>query len=118
MSVDGGPERGGEGGGGGDELKLLSEITREPALRSSARVLILISLALNRHLSFTDLLSLTGLGKGSLSNHIEKLEESGFVRTRIVRTFRGYRTVVSITPKGLEAYTSFMELLRRIGERA
>ena len=101
----------------GDELKLLSEAIKDPALRSSVRILILISLALNGHLSFTDLLSLTGLGKGSLSNHIEKLEESGLVKTKLVRTFRGYRMVVSITPKGLEAYEEFMKLLSKIGER-
>ncbi|MEM0118169.1 MAG: transcriptional regulator [Conexivisphaerales archaeon] len=111
MSIDDGQEA------NEDELKLLSEAINEPALRSSVRVLILISLALNRHLSFTDLIGLTGLGKGSLSNHIDKLEASGFIQSRLVRTFRGQRMVISITPRGLEAYRSFMELLRKIGEK-
>ena len=101
----------------GEELKLLSEAIKDPALRSSVRLLILISLALNGHLSFTDLLSLTGLGKGSLSNHIEKLEESGLVQAKLVRTFRGYRMVVSITPKGLEAYRELMKLFKKVSEK-
>jgi len=72
------------------ELRLLGERVNEPALKSSVRILILISLALNKHLSFADLLELTGLGKGSLSNHLDKLEASGLIKSKILRTFGGY----------------------------
>jgi len=72
------------------ELRLLGESINEPALKSSIRILILISLALNKHLAFVDLLELTGLGKGSLSNHLDKLEASGLIKSRILRTFGGY----------------------------
>jgi DNA-binding transcriptional ArsR family regulator len=60
-----------------EALKDLGEQFSDPALKSSTRVLILISLALNRRMSVVRLLSLTGTGKGSLSNHLEKLERSG-----------------------------------------
>src|SRR5579875_627813 len=94
------------------ELRLLGEKVNEPALKSSVRILILISLALNRHLTFTDLLELTGLGKGSLSNHLDKLEASGL----IIRTFGGYRMIVSITPKGIEAYKGLISILASLAK--
>lgn len=96
------------------ELRLLGERVNEPALKSSVRILILISLALNKHLAFTDLLELTGLGKGSLSNHLDKLEASGLIKSKILRTFGGYRTIITITPKGIEAYRGLTELLTKL----
>ena len=73
--------------------------------------MILISLAMNRKMSFVRLLGLTGVGKGSLSNHLEKLERSGYVTTETRKTFSGYRTRVEITQKGLEAYDSLLRTL-------
>jgi DNA-binding MarR family transcriptional regulator len=92
-------------------LKDLGEQLSDPALKSSTRVLILISLALNRRMSVVRLLSLTGTGKGSLSNHLEKLEGSGYVVTKTSKTFGGYRTTVEITEKGLEAYDNLLRAL-------
>ncbi|MEM0288139.1 MAG: transcriptional regulator [Nitrososphaerota archaeon] len=100
-----------------EELKLLGEKINEPALRSSIRILILISLALNNRLTFTDLLELTGVGKGSLSNHLDKLEAAGLVESKIVRTFGGYRMIVSITTKGKEAYMSLIGILNQLSKR-
>ena len=58
-----------------------------------------------------DLLSLTGTGKGSLSNHLEKLETSGYIRTKTKMTFGGPRVVIEITPKGMDAYNSLVGAL-------
>ena len=69
-------------------LDMLREQFSDPTLRSSTRVLILISLALNRKMTFVGLLTLTGVGKGSLSNHLEKLESSGFITISTKETFR------------------------------
>ena len=41
-----------------------------PVMKSTARLIIVISLAINRKLSFSDLLTITALGKGSLGNHL------------------------------------------------
>jgi DNA-binding MarR family transcriptional regulator len=94
-----------------DALRDLGEQLSDPSLKSSARVLILISLALNRKMSFVSLLSLTGVGKGSLSNHLERLELAGYVTTKTVKTWGGYRTTVEITPKGTEAYNTLLRAL-------
>jgi DNA-binding MarR family transcriptional regulator len=95
-----------------EALEDLGEQFSDPALKSSTRLLILISLALNRKMSVVRLLSLTGAGKGSLSNHLEKLEGSGYVTTKTSKTFGGYRTTVEITEKGLEAYDNLLRALR------
>lgn len=88
-----------------------SKYLEDPCLRSTARILILISLGLNGKLGFTDLLRLTGLGKGSLSNHIEKLEDSGYVRVSRRLTFSGWRVLVEITEDGLKVYNSYLKTL-------
>ncbi|HZW54922.1 MAG TPA: transcriptional regulator [Nitrososphaerales archaeon] len=85
----------------------------DPCLKSSTRILILFSLALNSRLGFVDLLNLTGTGKGSLSNHLEKLEAAGYIRTRSTMTFSEPRIVAEITEKGLESYKT---LVKTIGE--
>jgi DNA-binding MarR family transcriptional regulator len=102
-----------EAGSAGD-LKALGDLLSDPCLKSSTRILILISLALNKRLGFTDLLNLTGTGKGSLSNHLEKLEAAGYVKTRKTMIFGGHRIVIEITPKGIEAYDSYVTTVSRL----
>ena len=85
-------------------------------LRSSTRVLILI-LALNQRMSFVDLQNSIGIGKGSLSHHLEKMESTGYVVSRTKATFRGDRTVVEITDKGMKAYDSMLEALSTFKRR-
>jgi DNA-binding MarR family transcriptional regulator len=97
-----------------DVIKNLANTLQDQCLKSSARLLILISLSINKKLGFTEILELTGLGKGSLSNHIQKLEESGYIRTRKVTVFGGRRLIVEITEKGLSAYNDYLNLLRSI----
>ena len=85
-------------------------------MKSSTRILILFSLALNGKLGFVDLLNLTGMGKGSLSNHLEKLEVSGYIRTKNVMTFSGSRIVAEITEKGMQSYNELLTLLKQLGK--
>lgn len=105
-----------EKGKSNEILRSLATQLNDPCLKSSSRVLILFSLALNRRLGFVDLLNLTGLGKGSLSNHLEKLESSGYVITKTAMSFSGPRVVVEITQKGLEAYSALMRLLKELAK--
>jgi DNA-binding MarR family transcriptional regulator len=97
-----------------DALKSLGVQLSDSSLKSSTRILILFSLALNSKLGFVDLLALTGTGKGSLSNHLEKLEASGFIETRSVMTFGGSRVEVRITQKGKEAYENLVKTLGKL----
>jgi DNA-binding MarR family transcriptional regulator len=99
-----------------DALKSLGTQLSDPSLRSSTRILILISLALNKKLGFTDLLKLTGTGKGSLSNHLEKLEADAYVRSTSTMTFSGSRIVIEITQKGMDAYENLLKTLGKLGK--
>lgn len=98
-----------------DALRALGEQLSDSCLKSSTRILIVISLALNRKLGFVDLLNLTGMGKGSLSNHLEKLEAEGYVRSRSVMTFGGSRAVYEITQKGIDAYANLLKVFGKLG---
>lgn len=102
----------------GRALKDLGEQLRDPVLKSSTRVLILISLAINGRLGFVDLLGLTGMGKGSLSNHLEKLETAGYIRTRRTMVWGGHRVVAEPTEKGLAAYGSYVRAVKELGGSA
>lgn len=94
------------------KLEELNYLLNEPVMKSTARLSILITLALNSKLTFTDLLTITSIGKGSLSNHIEKLASNGLVRVRTVLRSSGSRVIVEITEKGREAYKKYSEILR------
>ena len=95
-------------------LEKLGAKLREPNLKSSARMLMIITLSINRKLTFTDLLQLTSLGKGSLSNHIDRLREDGLVLTRTVFSFSGPRVIVEITESGLEVYRDYLKLMKQL----
>ena len=97
-----------------ESLKALSNQLSDSTLKSSTRILILISLTMNKHLSFVQLLALTGMGKGSLENHLEKLVSSGYVTTQNIKTFGGTRQLIQITEKGLEASKSLLRTLKTI----
>jgi DNA-binding MarR family transcriptional regulator len=95
-------------------LKSLADQLNDPALKSSARVVILISLSINQKLTFIELLELTGLGKGSLENHLDKLSDSQYIRKRNIKTFGGLRELVEITSKGQEVCRSLLTELRNV----
>lgn len=95
-------------------LKALSDLLAEPSLKSSARVLILISLSINKKLNLGELCVLTGLGKSSVQNHLGKLSSSHYISTRNVKTFGGLREVVVITPEGLEACSALLKALQDV----
>lgn len=87
---------------------------KESVLKSSTRMLMIISLSINKRLTFTELLQLTSIGKGSLSNHLEKLEESGLIRSKTVFSLSGPRLVIEITESGEEIYAEYQSLLRKL----
>ncbi|MHB1439935.1 MAG: transcriptional regulator [Cuniculiplasma sp.] len=92
----------------------LSEQLQEPLLKSSIRMVIIISLVHNKRLSFTELSKLTFSGKGSLSNHISKLEERGLIRTYCAFGVGGPRSMLTITDLGLKVYNNYANLLKKI----
>ena len=89
-----------------EAVRSLREQLDGSTFKSSARILILVLLALARKMSSVQLRTLTGLGKGSLENHLNKLESFGYVRLSNTKSMgaRGVpRQSVEITEKGLDA---------------
>lgn len=95
-------------------LQSLNEQLGSAGLKSSSRILILILLAMNKKLAATELRSLTGLGKGSLENHLQKLEAAGYVKTRNVKSFNGRRQAVEITQQGLDECRELLRAIRTL----
>lgn len=93
--------------------QLAEEITNTP-FKSSVRLIILLSLGISGKMRLTDLMLITGCGKGSISNHIKKLEESGFITTRDVSVFTSSRIVVEITNKGVDFYNRYLNMVESI----
>ena len=102
------------GGPGTPGLRAIGGFLLQEPLRNSVRVLILISLGVNRQLSFSELLELTSASKGSLSHHLELLAAAGYLESRRVFTLEGPRVRVEITPKGLEVYEDLTRALGRL----
>jgi DNA-binding transcriptional ArsR family regulator len=81
-----------------EPLSSLDRLVHEPA-----RLAILTALSSCRRADFLFLQSLTGLGKGNLSSHLDKLEEAHLVR--IEKSFNGKvpQTHISLTAEGRQA---------------
>jgi DNA-binding PadR family transcriptional regulator len=87
-------------------IRSLNEQLNDSTFKSSTRILILVLLALARKMSSVELRTFTGLGKGSLENHLNKLESLGYVVISNEKSLgaRGVpRQTVEITHKGLDA---------------
>ena len=97
-----------------EAIKLLNEQLADPTFKSSTRILILILLAMNKKLHAAELRSFVGLGKGSLENHLAKMETSGLIRVRSVKSWGGVHQVVEITGKGLQECRSLLEKIHSL----
>lgn len=89
-----------------ETIKSLNEQLSDSTFKSSTRIMILVLLAQARRMSSVELRTLTGLGKGSLENHLNKLESFGYVRISNSKSIgaRGSPLqTVEINEKGLDA---------------
>ncbi len=93
------------------DLKLLLQ---DDALKSMVRILILISLAINDKMYFTDILALTDIGKGSLSNHLDILIKYGYITDKDVFTLGGPRRILQITEKGKMFYHNYTKIISKL----
>ena len=69
---------------------------------------------MNRKSTAAELRAITGLGKGSLENHLEKLESAGLVKKRNVKSFSGWRQTVEITVEGLERCQELLQSIKAL----
>jgi DNA-binding PadR family transcriptional regulator len=89
-----------------ETVRSLNEQLNDSTFKSSSRIMILVLLAMARRMSSVELRTLTGLGKGSLENHLNKLESFSYVKISNEKSIgaRGVpRQIVEITEKGLDA---------------
>lgn len=79
-----------------------------------ARLAILTVLAAAEEVEFLFLQRVTGLSKGNLSSHTQKLEAAGLIETR--KSFRGRIPVTSfsITSQGRSALRAYHQQLRAL----
>ena len=87
----------------------LDRIVHEPA-----RLAILTVLASAEEVAFLFLQRVTGLSKGNLSSHTQKLEATGYIET--VKVFQGRIPVTSfrITDEGRTALRAYHQQLRAL----
>ena len=99
-----------------ENIHSLKEQLGDSTFKSSTRVVIMILLAMNKKLSSVELRELLQLGKGSLENHLKKLEAAGHVKVRNVRIFggNGSRQIVEITEKGFQDCKALLEKIHNL----
>jgi DNA-binding MarR family transcriptional regulator len=98
----------------GEAIRSLNQQLSDPSLKSSTRILMLILLTMNKRMGSSELRALMGLGKGSLENHLEKMEAAGQVTIRKSKSFRGngMSQTVEVTEKGLRDCKVLLEKIR------
>lgn len=96
-----------------EEISNFDRLVHEPA-----RLAILTALDACRHADFMYLQSLTGLGKGNLSQHLAKLEAAGLIS--LSRAFVGKvpKTVVRLTANGRSAIRAHWRRLEQTRKAA
>jgi DNA-binding transcriptional ArsR family regulator len=97
------------------QVKEISSILNDRCLRSSPRLLILLCLAMNEKLGFTELSKLTGLSKGSLGNHLTKLYASNYILVKEYSFFSSKRISVRITDEGMKAVSRYITAISNLG---
>lgn len=93
-----------------EQARQISELDR--VIHEPGRLMIAALLFAVEQADFLYLLHETDLNKGTLSSHLARLEESGYVE--ISKTFRGKvpQTLLRLTEKGREAFTEYRVKLK------
>ncbi|TFG10421.1 ArsR family transcriptional regulator [Candidatus Thorarchaeota archaeon] len=93
-----------------DSLNLSSE---ERVFQSQPRFSIMYLLFLKRKIGFIELKELLDLTPGNLDHHIKKLEETGFVHSRRVLSWKPL-VVITITPSGTNTFRDYILKLKTL----
>ncbi len=91
--------------------EIINEINVRKSLRSTTRLTILLMLSLNKTMTFSNLVEVMGISKGSMKNHLDLLEEDGLIKGKEVLTLRGPRLIYEITEEGKKVYLEITRLL-------
>ena len=93
-----------------DQIRTFSEIDR--VIHEPGRLIIATLLYAVERADFLYMLHETGMNKGTLSSHLSRLEEAGYVE--IAKTFRGKvpQTLLRLTPSGRKALQRYRRKLK------
>jgi DNA-binding transcriptional ArsR family regulator len=95
-----------------DKVRSLAELDR--VIHEPGRLMIVALLSDAVEADFLWLQHETGLNKGTLSSHLARLEEAGYVS--IEKTYRGKvpRTLLRLTRAGREAFAGYRKRLKNM----
>lgn len=93
-------------------LEELDRIIHEPA-----RLNIMLFLYVVEKADFVYLVHKTGLTKGNLSVHLQKLEQSGYIQITKEFVNRIPHTLIQLTPQGRNAFDSYRETIKNLLEQ-
>jgi DNA-binding MarR family transcriptional regulator len=93
------------------QIRALSEIDR--VIHEPGRLMILALLSELEECDYRYLVHETEMNKGTLSGHLARLEESGYIQ--IDKTFRGKipRTLLRLTDSGRGAFADYRKKLKQ-----
>lgn len=93
------------------QIQTIAELDR--LIHEPGRLMILTLLYAVDQADFLYLQHETGINKGTLSSHISKLEDAGYVE--VLKSFRGKipQTLLSLTKQGRQAFKEYRRNLRK-----
>ncbi len=94
------------------DLQPIAGIDR--TVHAPARLMILAFLSAVDSADFTFLLNQTGLTRGNLSSHLQKLEEAGYISVQKEFVDRIPRTLIRLTDGGREAIQAYRDTMRQV----
>jgi len=85
----------------------------DPLLHSQLRLAIISMLVTSEKVEFTHIKEETQAAAGNISLQIKKLQEAGYIK--VEKTFKNNypKTMLSITDKGVKAFESYVNDLRK-----
>ncbi|MDF9829514.1 transcriptional regulator [Parabacteroides sp. PF5-6] len=84
----------------------------DPLLHSQLRLAIVSLLISVEEADFVYLKEKTGATAGNLSTHMEKLNEAGYIEIHKFIDGKRPRTVLKITPRGIDAFEQYVKALQ------
>jgi len=92
------------------QVRMIADIDR--VIHEPGRLMIVALLSAVARADFLYLQHETGMNKGTLSSHISRLEETGYVA--VVKTYRGKvpQTLLSLTATGHRAFEQYRRQLK------
>jgi len=92
------------------QIRMIADLDR--AIHEPGRLMIVTLLSAVDRADFLYLLHETGINKGTLSSHISRLEEAGYVE--VEKTYRGKvpQTLLRLTADGRKAFEKYRRKLK------